>query len=211
MKLFKLSLIPREEKFFILFEQSARNAMKISVQLKDMMDLWENIKERVGIITDFEHQGDAITHQIMGLLNSIFNTPFDREDIIKLAQSLDDITDSVHSAAETMLIYKVEQPANLARQLADIIVQAVTEVEKTVSEIHICIDREKINKQCIKINRLENMGDSLYSSAMSELFDNSSDMASIIKLREIYGYMENALDKCEDVANVLEGISIKYA
>ena len=85
------------------------------------------------------------------------------------------------------------------------------EIEKAISEIHIRIDRDKINKRCIKINRLENMGDRLYRSAMGELFDNCCDMANIIKLREIYGYMEAALDKCEDVANVLEGISIKYA
>jgi len=176
-----------------------------------MMDLWENIKERVEVITDFEHQGDAITHQIMGLLNSVFNTPFDREDIVVLAQSLDDIADSIHSAAETMLIYNIEKPADTVRQLSDIIVQAAMEIEKAISEIHIRIDRDKINKRCIKINRLENMGDRLYRSAMGELFDNCCDMANIIKLREIYGYMEAALDKCEDVANVLEGISIKYA
>lgn len=207
----KFSFLPREEKFFFLFEQSARNAVKISQQLKDMMDLWENIKERVEVITDFEHQGDAITHQIMGLLNSVFNTPFDREDIVVLAQSLDDIADSIHSAAETMLIYNIEKPADTVRQLSDIIVQAAMEIEKAISEIHIRIDRDKINKRCIKINRLENMGDRLYRSAMGELFDNCCDMANIIKLREIYGYMEAALDKCEDVANVLEGISIKYA
>ena len=206
----KFSFLPRDEKFFFLFEQSARNAVKISQQLKDMMDLWENVRERVEVITDFEHQGDAITHQIMGLLNSVFNTPFDREDIIVIAHSLDDITDSIHSAAETMLIYNIEKPTDTARQLSGIIVQAATEVEKSISEMHIRIDREKIDKRCIKINQLENIGDKLYRSAMGELFDNCQDMANIIKLREIYGYMEAALDKCEDVANVLEGISIKY-
>jgi uncharacterized protein len=207
----KFSFLPREEKFFILLEQSAQNVVKISLQLKDMMHLWENVRERVGVISDFEHQGDAITHQIMGLLNSAFNTPFERQDIVILAQTLDDITDSIHSAAETMLIYNVEKPTDTARQLSDILVQAATEVEKAVSEMHLRIDREKINKRCIRINRLENMGDRLYRSAMGALFDDCCDMANIIKLREIYGYMEAALDKCEDVANVLESISIKYA
>ncbi|MBN1691523.1 MAG: DUF47 domain-containing protein [Dehalococcoidia bacterium] len=207
----RLSFLPREEKFFILFDQSARNILKISNQLKDMMDLWENVRERVAMITDFEHQGDAITHQIMDLLNRVFGTPFDREDIVTLAYLLDDITDSIHAAAETMLIYNVERPVEMARRLADIIVQAAVEVEETLSEIHIRIDRQKITKRCIKINRLENMGDHLYRIMMSELFDTCCDMTKIIKWREIYGYMENALDKCEDVANVLEGISIKYA
>ncbi len=207
----KFSFLPREEKFFILFEQSAQNVVKISLQLKDMMDLWENVRERVEVISDFEHQGDAITHQIMGLLNSVFNTPFDREDIIMLANSLDDINDAIHSAAETMLIYNIEKPTDTARHLSDIIMQAAMEVEKSVSEMHARINREKLNMRCITINRLENMGDRLYRSAMGDLFDNCSDMSMIIKLREIYQYMEAALDKCEDVANVLEGISIKYA
>lgn len=207
----RFSFLPREERFFILFEQSAQNAVKISLQLKDMMNLWENVRERVEVISDFEHQGDAITHQIMGLLNRVFNTPFDREDIIVLAHSLDDIADSVHLAAETMLIYNIEKPTDTARQMSDILMQAAMEVEKCVSEMHVRIDRNKLNMRCITINRLENIGDHLYRSAMGELFDSCTDMAKIIKLREIYSYMEAALDKCEDVANVLEGISIKYA
>lgn len=204
------SLLPREERFFILFEQSARNALKISHQLKDMLELWENVRERVSMITDIEHQGDAITHQIMGLLNSVFNTPFEREDIFTLAHSLDDISDAIHAAAQTMLIYAVEKPSETALQLSDIILQAITEVDKAISELRTRIDPEKINRRCIKINRLENLGDRLYRTAMGDLFDNCCDMANIIKLREIYGYMEAALDKCEDVANILEAISIKY-
>lgn len=211
MKLFKFSLMPREEKFFILFEQSALNALKIAVQLKDMMNLWENVRERVWVITDFEHQGDAITHQIMALLNRQFITPFDREDIVTLAQSMDDITDLIHATAETMLIYNVPQPNEMARQLADIIVQAVTEIERAVSEIHDCIDQKKINKRCIEINSLQNTGYRLYRSLMGDLYDNSKDIANIIKLREIYRYMESVLAKCEDVSDVLEAIAIKFA
>jgi predicted phosphate transport protein (TIGR00153 family) len=209
--LFKFSLIPRERKFFAFFEQSAQNAVKITQQLKDMIYIWENLKERVGIITDLEHQGDAITHQIFEQLHRSVITPFDREDIALLAHSLDDVTDFIHAAADAMLLYKVERPTHRAKELAEIAVQAVAEVEKAVSEMHDRAGRNRLLKRCIEINRLENIGDTVYRSAMAELFDDSADMAGLIKWREIYDHMESVIDRCEDIANTLEGVSIKYA
>jgi predicted phosphate transport protein (TIGR00153 family) len=209
--LFKLSFIPREKKFFVLFEQSAQNAVKITQQLKDMVYIWENVKERVGIITDLEHQGDAITHQIFGQLHRSVITPFDREDIALLAHSLDDVTDFIHAAADAMLLYKVERPTRRAKELAEIAVQAVAEVEKAVSEMNDRAGRNRLLKRCVEINRLENIGDTVYRSAMAELFDDSADMAGLIKWREIYDHMESVIDRCEDIANTLEGVSIKYA
>jgi uncharacterized protein len=209
--LFKLSLIPREKKFFVLFEQSAQNAAKISQQLKDMVYIWENVKERVKIIGDLEHQGDAITHQIFEQLHRSVITPFDREDITLLAHSLDDVADFVHSAADAMLLYKVDCPTRRVKELAEIAVQAVAEVEKAVSEMHDRAGRNRLLKRCIEINRLENMGDTVYRSAMAELFDDAADMAGLIKWREIYSHMESVIDRCEDIANILEGVSIKYA
>jgi predicted phosphate transport protein (TIGR00153 family) len=209
--LFKLSLIPREKKFFALFEQGTQNAVKIAQQLKDMVYIWENVKERVGVITDLEHQGDAITHQIFEQLHRSFITPFDREDIALLAHSLDDVTDFIHAAADAMLLYKVERPTNKAKELVDIVVQAVAEVERAVSEIHDRISRKQLLNRCVEINRLENIGDSVYRSAMAELFDGSADMAGLIKWREIYNHMESVIDRCEDIANILEGVAIKYA
>jgi predicted phosphate transport protein (TIGR00153 family) len=209
--LFKLSLIPREKKFFVLFEQSAQNVVKIAQQLRDMVNTWENVKERVGTIASLEHEGDAITHQIIAELHRTFVTPFDREDIALLAESLDDITDFIHSAADAMLIYKVERPTDKAKELVDIVVQTVTEVEKGVSAIHGRIDRDKLLKLCVEINRLENVGDNVYRSALAELFVNSVDFAYLIKWREIYEDIETAIDRCEDVANTLEGVALKYA
>jgi predicted phosphate transport protein (TIGR00153 family) len=206
-----LSLIPREKKFFVLFEQSAQNAVKITQQLKDMVHIWENIKERVGVITDLEHQGDAITHQIFGQLHRTMITPFDREDIALLAHSLDDVSDFIHAAADAMLLYKVERPTPRAKELAEIALQAVAEVENAVSELHDRIRRNQLLKRCIEINRLENLGDSVYRSAMAELFDDSPDIAELIKWREIYNHLESVIDRCEDIANILEGVSMKYA
>ena len=209
--MFKLSLIPREKKFFILFEQSAQNVVKIAQQLKDLVNTWENVKERVGVIASLEHEGDAITHQIVAELHRTFVTPFDREDIALLAESLDDVTDFIHSAADAMLIYKVERPTDKAKELTDILLQAVLEVQKGVSEIHGRIDRDKLLKLCVEINRLENVGDNVYRSAIAELFVNSADFAYLIKWREIYEDIETAIDRCEDVANILEGVALKYA
>ena len=209
--MFKLSFIPRERKFFALFEQGTQNAVKVAQQLKDMVYIWENVKERVGVINDLEHQGDAITHQIFEQLHRTMITPFDREDIALLAHSLDDVIDFIHAAADAMLLYKVESPTHRAKELVDIVVQAVGEVERAVSEIHDRIGRKQLLKRCVEINRLENMGDSVFRSAMAELFDDSADFADLIKWREIYKHMESVIDRCEDIANILEGVAIKYA
>lgn len=209
--MFKLSLLPREKKFSVLFEQSAQNAVKTAQQLKDMVYIWENVRERAGIIADLEHQGDAITHEIIAQLHRTFVTPFDREDIALLANSLDDITDFIHAAADAMLLYKVERPTNKAKELADNVLQAVVEVEKAITEMHGRIDRDQLLRRCVEINRLENLGDGIYRSALAELFTDSADTAYLIKWREIYEYVERATDRCEDVANILEGVVLKYA
>ena len=209
--MFKLTLIPREKKFFALFEQGSQNALKIARQLKDMVHIWENVKERVGVINDLEHQGDAITHQIFEQLHRSVITPFDREDIALLAHSLDDVVDFIHAAADAMLLYKVERPTHRAKEMVDILVQAVAEVEGAVSEIHDRIARKQLLKRCVEINRLENMGDTVFRSAMAELFDDSQDFAGLIKWREIYKHMESVIDRCEDIANILEGVALKYA
>ena len=205
--MFKLSLIPREKKFFVLFEQGTQNAVKIAQQVY----IWENVKERVGVINDLEHQGDAITHQIFEQLHRSVITPFDREDIALLAHSLDDVADFIHAAADAMLLYKVERPTHRTQELVDIVVQAVAEVERAVSEMHDRIGRKQLLKRCVEINRLENMGDNVFRSAMAELFDDSADFAGLIKWREIYKHMESVIDRCEDIANILEGVAIKYA
>ncbi len=209
--MFKLTLIPREKKFFALFEQGAQNAVKIAQQLKDLVYVWENVKERVWIITDLEHQGDAITHQIFEQLHRSVITPFDREDIALLAHSLDDVADFIHAAADAMLLYKIERPTQRAKEMVDIVVQAVVEVGSAVSEIHDRTGRKQLLHRCVEINRLENMGDSVYRSAMAELFDDTADFAGVIKWREIYSHMESVIDRCEDIANILEGVAIKYA
>jgi hypothetical protein len=203
--------MPREQKFFDLFEESARNILKASQELKDMMDSWQFIDSRVAEITELEHGGDTITHQIISLLHRTFVTPFDREDIALLAHTLDDILDFIHAAADAMFIYKIKSPSQRAKELADIIVQGAAEVEKAVAGLRHRAEFKQILESCVEINRLENMADRVYRAAIGELFDNTSDIAQIIKWREIYEHMESATDRCEDVADVLEGVALKHA
>lgn len=209
--MFKLSLVPREKKFFILFEQGAENGVKIARELKDLVNIWENVRGRVSVIADLEQDGDAITHDIMALLNRTFITPFDREDICSLASSLDDISDHIHSTADTMLLYRVDKPTEKAKELADILLQATTEVKEAVYLISGRNYRTMLPKRCVEINRLENLGDNVYRAALAELFANANDIAHLVKWREIYEDMELAIDGCEAAAYVMEGMALKYA
>ena len=207
----RFPFIPREEKFFDLVQESAQNMVKAAHQLKEMVDTWEDVGGKVSEITDLEHQGDTITHEIMARLHRTFVTPFDREDIALLANVLDDVTDFIHAAADAMLIYNVDRPGQRAKELADIIVQATEEVERVMPELKKRIVLSQVLKRCVEINRLENVADRVFRSAMAELFADSTDIADIIKWREIYEHMESATDRCEDVANVLEGVALKHA
>ncbi|MDI6814979.1 MAG: DUF47 domain-containing protein [Dehalococcoidales bacterium] len=209
--MFRFPFIPREEKFFDLFEEGARNMVKIAQGLKEMVDTWEDVEARVNQITELEHHGDHITHQIIAQLHRTFVTPFDREDIALLAHTMDDVTDFIHAAADAMLIYKVDHPSQRAKELANIVVEAASEIERAVPQLRHRAELKQVLSQCVEINRLENAADRVFRSAMAELFADSQDIAYIIKWREIYEHMESATDRCEDVANVLEGVALKHA
>lgn len=209
--MFRLPFIPREEKFFDLFEASAQNMVKTAQKLKQLVDTWKNVGEGVSEITELEHEGDRITHQIMEQLHRTFVTPFDREDIALLSHTLDDVTDFIHAAADAMFIYKVDRPSQRAKELSDIIVQSAAEVERAMPQLRHRAQLKQILERCVEINRLENEADRVFRSAMAELFTDTTDIAEIIKWREIYEHMESATDRCEDVANVLEGVALKHA
>lgn len=209
--MFRFPFMPREEKFFELFEASAQNMVKAAQKLKELVDTWEDVAGKANEITELEHEGDTITHQVMEQLNRTFVTPFDREDIAQLAYRLDDVTDFIQAAADAMFLYKVDRPGQSARELSDIIVQAATEVEGALPKLRHHTQLKRIFECCVEINRLENVADEVYRSAMGALFNNTTDIAEIIKWREIYEHMESATDRCEDVSNVIEGVALKHA
>ena len=206
----KLSLTLNNEKFFDLIEASATNMVQIAEALRDMVHSWQEVPKKAAAIAEMEHTGDSITHQTIALLHRSFLTPLDREDIAHLAHTMDDVTDFIHASADYMLLYRVSRPGQKVRELADIILLATREVADAARRLRHKADLKKLLEHCIEINRLENQADQVYRAALVDLFE-EFDITEVIKWREIYESMETATDRCEDVANVFEGIALKKA
>ncbi len=204
-------MMPRENEYFDLFEASAQNIVKAARKLQELINNWDNNDVIAAEITEIEHIGDTITHQIIEHLNRSFVTPFDREDIALLAHSLDDITDFIQSTSDYMMLYKIETPGRKARELAEVLLQSAIEIEKTIPLLRKPNEYKPILAHCVEINRLENVADLIFRSAIGELFEKAGNIRDIIKWREIYENLETATDRCEDVANALEGVALKHA
>ncbi|MBD1423838.1 DUF47 domain-containing protein [Sphingobacterium chuzhouense] len=205
--------VPKDKKFFPLFEQAGANlivmakALKESVYTTDLSRRAELNKK----IEDLEHKGDDITHQIHLELGKNFITPFDREDIHSLASSLDDVADFIQGASNRMELYKVETPSQAMKEIADLILEATDHVAKALNELRDLKNIRNITDSCVRINSVENKADYIFDKAMSELFEYEKDAITLIKTKEVLSAMEDATDKCEDVANVLESILVKNA
>ena len=204
-------MIPRETKFYDLFEKSAGNLVVAAGKLVDLFDDYRDIEAKVELIKDLEHEGDTITHEIMQSLHRTFVTPIDREDIAFLANSLDDVMDFIEDAARSAFLYRVTQPTDRVRELALIILKVTYKLNEVMPLLRRRDQFKQIRKECVEINRLENEADDVHHAALAELFDNTRDVRDIIKWREIYEYMESAADRGEDVANVLEAVVLKHA
>ncbi len=207
----RVSLLPRDTRFSLLFQQSAENLVRMGREFKELVFVWETVRERVSILSDMERDGDAITHDVMALLHRTFITPFDREDISLMARSLDDVADRIHAAADVMLLYGVERPGEQVKELADIVAQVCKEIANGVAGISGHIDQPQLLKACVEINRLENLADDLYRAALADLFAGPTDVIRIVKWREIYEDIESAIDGAEVVADVLEEVALKYS
>jgi len=205
-----LKILPKKQDFFELFESAARNLYDGAKLQRDLMEDYKDAEEKRKRIFDIENEGDLITHETIKRLNKTFVTPIDREDIHALICRMDDILDLIEGTADRMQVFKVKEPTMEAVVLSRIIFSTTEAISKAISYL-----KEKnysyINEYCIKINQLENEGDRVYRDAVGKLFENEKDPMMVIKWREIYKNMEDALDRCEDVANILEGIVLKHA
>ena len=205
------SLLPRDEQFFDYFEQAARNIVSGAQALADLLDDYQNVERKIERIRELEHVGDTLTHQVWEALHKTFVTPIDREDIATIVERLDDVMDYIDEAALSLQTYRITQPTQRAQELAHIIVRATTEVELAITLLRKREDLPKILPLTVEINRLENEGDYVFRHALAELFEEGQeDLASVIKWREIYDHLETAIDRCEDVANALEGVVLKH-
>ncbi len=202
------SLIPREEKFFEMFAEAARNIQVAARALIQMFKAFEITDEQWKAIEDFEHEGDKITHRVMRKLNRTFITPIDREDIHHMTTALDDVMDLIEAAAARMAMYKVKQATAYARRLAELIGLCADQIVKAVEHMP---RLEHLQEHCVEINRLENEADNVSREAIADLFEKGAPPIEIIKWKEIYETLETTTDRCEDVANILEQIALKNA
>ena len=209
---FPFSILPREDKFFFLLEQSASNLKKTSVALNELMENYENVPAKVDEIKNLEEIGDNIIHTIMTSLHKTYITPLDREDIAALGERMDDIVDSIEEAARIMVEYKIEEPTEKSKELSRIIVKCANTLEKAVGLLHSRGSKlQDILPLTAEINTFENQADQVSSAAMAELFNEEVSAIYVLKWKEVYTLLEGATDFCEDAANMLEGIVLKHA
>ncbi|MDD5656478.1 MAG: DUF47 family protein [Elusimicrobia bacterium] len=203
--------MPKEEKFFALFEAQADHNAQAVKMFKELVQNWDPKSPAFDKIRELEHEADITTHEIFDKLNRTFITPFDREDIHQLASELDDIVDAVQSLSNRMLLYKIQHSTPDLINLVDILDQAADAIRKAVGNLQ---DKGKLRRvldYCIEINRLENTGDHARDIALSKLFEGTPDPIEVIKWKEVYEVVEYAIDRCEDIANTIESILVKQA
>jgi predicted phosphate transport protein (TIGR00153 family) len=204
-----ISLLRRERRFYELFDRQAGNVVAASQLLRDAFD--DDIASMPAhqtAIKDLEHAGDEVTHEIIQTLHRTFITPFDREDIYALSSGLDDVLDYIDEIAETIILYGISDISAAAKSMAGLIVAAAGQIQAAVSKLEA---KAGVSEHGIEVHRIENVGDTESRRAIGELFRGGYDAVEIIKLKDFYTLLEDSLDRCEDVANVIEGIIIKNA
>ena len=205
--------MPKDKVFYSLFEQVAETVGKMGKTLKEVVTE-PDFDKRAALITkleDLEHVNDDLTHKIFTELGRNFITPFDREDIHYLASALDDICDYIYATAKKINFYKVNPNDQGIQKMADLIVQSSEHIKTAVSELRNMRNMRNITDALVKVNSIENQADDIFDMSIDRLFETEPDAKEVIKKREIYQVMEIVTDKCEDAANVIESIIIKYA
>jgi len=207
----KLRLLPKEEKFFELFKQQVENLKNGIEALQDLVDDYKDVEKKYLKIREIEHKGDNITHDIFTKLKISFITPIDQEDIHELASGLDDVLDCIEGVASRLNYFQIKITTPELKKLVDIIDEAVHQIYQAINHLE---KLEHTGAFCEEINKLENQADIICQEATSSLFQKTEkfeQLKDLIKWKEIYNRLEIAADRCEDVANVIEGISIKNA
>ncbi len=205
--------LPKDKVFYTLFEKTAENVSEMGKKFKAFVyETDPNLRFQISKeIEELEHKNDEITHQIFQELGRNFITPFDREDIHYLATAMDDVADYIHASCKKIQFHGVNPLEQGIQNLAEIICQGASEVSKVIMQLRELKRPEKIMESIVKINSLENHADNVFDMSIKTLFETEDDFKNLIRRREVYTVMEVATDKCEDVANVIETIIVKYA
>ncbi|MEX1140439.1 MAG: DUF47 family protein [Bacteroidota bacterium] len=206
-------LLPRDEKFFTMLEESTSNLLIGSELLKKLASAKTLAQQNKLIeeIKEIEHRGDTITHRIFSELNATFVTPLDREDIHLLASALDDILDHIDGSAQRLVLYNIKKFTPAMIRLCDVLHLSIGELHRGIGLMRDLHHTDRLEEVFQRVNQYENDADIIFDQAVAELFRREKNPITIIKLKEVYVGLETATDKCEDVANVLEGIVIKHA
>jgi len=206
-------LVPKDRKFYPLFEEASANLVVISKVLLEMLSTngMEKRKLLIRQIEKLEHTGDEITHRIFKEVGFTFITPFDREDIQRLASVLDDVLDFIHGAAKRVELYKVDPIHPAMIKLAELIVQSSEQVNIAVSGLRNSRNYTRVREALVKINSLENHADDVFDNAVARLFEDNVSALEVMKIKEVLSALETATDKCEDAANVMESVIVKFS
>jgi predicted phosphate transport protein (TIGR00153 family) len=203
----RLSLVPQKREFFDLYNRSAANIIAIAEALVGLLDSFpEGADERMRDIKELEHEGDRTTHELIDLINRTFVTPFDRDDMYRLAGVLDDVCDHVDDSAEKVVGYGVTEVRDAARQQAQVIHRCATKLAEAIGQLEGFKDSRR---QLIELRTLEDEGDRLSREAISQLFAGDPDPVSLVRWKDIHEQLEEAIDACENAADVLEAILVK--
>ena len=204
-------LQPREDRFYQLFVEAASNMRQSAELLLALVRDFTDVPAKAKLIKELEHVGDELTHSAYELLNKVFVTPLDREDIGGIASSLDDIVDLIEAAADDFVLLSVDHPLPAAVEMAQVLAQSSVEIQEVATAMRrLRHEHGAIRERLTEINRLENEGDRLYRMAIQDLF-HQQDPILIIKWKQIYDHIERAIDSCEDFADVIHGVLLKYA
>jgi predicted phosphate transport protein (TIGR00153 family) len=204
----RFQVIPREQGFFELLERAAENVAEAARQLNTMVGDLSDAEAMSARIRDLEHRGDELTHEILALLNTSFVTPFDREDIYRLASRLDDILDAEEAVADLLVLHRIEEPLPELKQQADVLVRSAEVLQKAIFRLR---SLQGLNGYLVEVNRLENEGDRVYRKTVAHLYSGEFKAMAVLKWKDIVDQMEEAIDGCEDIANTIESIALKHA
>ena len=204
------NLNPKEDKFYKLFSLSAKNVCEAAATLRETMDNLQDKQMKVKNVEELEHRGDQIVHDTIEELNTAFITPIDREDIYDIIKMMDDIVDHIEAAMHRFVMFDINEVTKEAKRLCDMIVEATEENLYMINDLKNMGKSKIILEKVIKINKIENDGDTYFRQTITDLFKSDNDVLTIIKWREIYQFLENTIDSCEGVANIIEGVVMKH-
>jgi uncharacterized protein len=204
-------IIRRETRFFEFFERHSNLTVSAAKEFLALAETGENIAGRARRIKEIEHEADVVTHQCVELIHKTLRWPFNRDDVYRLITRLDDVVDFIEASSDRIALYELTTMTAELRDMAGVLVRAAEEVKLALGEMRLVKGDSDILARCIEINRLENEADSILRNAVAKLFRGTKDPITVIKWKEVYDNLENATDRCEDVANIIEGIVLERA